>query len=202
MSDRPTFDLTALKAGDRSEFARLVEETSPKIYRLLLKMLGDEADAEDALQDAYLKALRSLPGFEERSSLSTWLYRIAVNEALMTIRKRKPQVGLVEEERDEDGGEATAPSELADFCCLPEHELMSGEGRRQLNQAVQTLSPALRAVFLLRDVEDLSVRETAEALGVSEQVVKTRLLRARLKLREALSAYWSERVAAQKDEGE
>lgn len=201
MSDRPNFDIAALKAGDRSKFARLVEETSPKIYRLLLKMLGDEADAEDALQDAYLKALRSLPNFEERSSLSTWLYRIAVNEALMVIRKRKPQVALGED-NGEDAGDAPAPVELADFCCLPEGELMSGEGKRQLNRAVQTLSPALRAVFLLRDVEDLSVRETAEALGVSEQVVKTRLLRARLKLREELSAYWSERVAAQKVEGE
>jgi RNA polymerase sigma-70 factor (ECF subfamily) len=200
MSDGQPHNIAALRAGDRYEFARLVEDFSPKIYRLLLKMLGNEPDAEDALQETFLKALRAVKSFEERSSLSTWLYRIAVNEALMAIRRRKPDVGLAGEvDEDEDG--VPHPVELTDWCCLPEDELVSGEGRHQLNRAVQTLSPALRAVFLLRDVEGLAVRDTAETLGVSEQVVKTRLLRARLKLREELASYWSERLSERKSEG-
>ena len=160
-------------------------------------MLGSEADAEDALQETFLKALRAIKTFEERSSLSTWLYRIAVNEALMAIRRRKPEVDL-----DEDENEGvTHPVELTDWCCLPEDVLVSSEGRKQMNRAIQTLTPALRTVFILRDVEGLNVREAADTLGVSEGVIKTRLLRARLKLREELAVYWSERLAERNSEG-
>jgi RNA polymerase sigma-70 factor, ECF subfamily len=200
MIEKQSYDIPTLKAGDHAEFARLVDDFSPKIYRLLVKMLGSEVDAEDALQETFFKALRALKTFEERSSLSTWLYRIAVNEALMIIRRRKPEVGLAAEEDEKTEG-VPHPVELTDWCCLPERELVSSEGRKQLNRAVQTLSPALRAVFLLRDVEGLSVRETAETLGVSEAVVKTRLLRARLRLREELAMYWSERLAERNSEG-
>ena len=99
------------------------------------------------------------------------------------------------DEEPENDEEPSEPVELADWCCLPESELQSAEARRFLNQAVQKLSPALRAVFVLRDIEGLSVKETADALGINEPAVKTRLLRARLKLREELSAYYAERLA-------
>jgi RNA polymerase sigma-70 factor, ECF subfamily len=187
--------LDALKAGDRSEFARLVELTSPRIYRLALKILNDPQDAEDVLQETYIKALRSLPSFEGRSSLSTWMYRIAVNEALMMVRKRKPGTVSIDEEPDDGEGE-TVPQEIVDWCCLPEKDLLNAESRRFLDIAVQRLSPALRAVFVLRDIEELSVKDTAEALGISEVAVKTRLLRARLKLREELSVYFGERMTS------
>lgn len=186
----------ALKAGNREEFARMVEQYSPGIYRLALKMLGNAQDAEDVLQETFLKALRALPGFEERSSLSTWLYRIAMNEALMILRKKRPEAFSLEDQTtsQEDGESIEEPRDIVDWCCLPENELLSSEARDFLNRAVEQLSPALRAVFVLRDLQDLSVRETAEALGISETAVKTRLLRARLKLREELSAYYGHRM--------
>ncbi|NLG97850.1 MAG: sigma-70 family RNA polymerase sigma factor [Chloroflexi bacterium] len=192
-----TLSIEALKAGDRAEFAKLVEAYSNHVYRLALKILNDPQDAEDVLQETFIKALRALPEFEERSKLSTWLYRIAVNEALMAVRRRKPDHLSLETEKEGEEGEM-APVEIVDWCCLPEGDLLSAEARRFLNKAVQALSPALRAVFVLRDVEGLSVKETAEALNISEAAVKTRLLRARLKLREELSIYFGERVSERK----
>ncbi len=196
-----SISLEALKAGDRAEFARIVELTSPRVYRLALKILNDTQDAEDVLQETYIKALRSLPAFEGRSSLSTWLYRIAVNEALMLVRKRRPDLVSIDAEQD-DGESESAPVEITDWCCLPEKDLLSSESRRHLDDAIQQLSPALRAVFILRDIEGLSVKDTAEALNITEVAVKTRLLRARLKLREILSVYYAERMANQPAEDE
>jgi RNA polymerase sigma-70 factor (ECF subfamily) len=193
-SQEVSFSVKALQNGDRAEFARLVDTYSNQIYRLALKMVTDPQDAEDVLQETFIKALRSIGNFEGRSSLSTWLYRIAVNEALMLLRKRRPDVVSMEEERPDQEGESE-PVEIVDWCCLPEHELESAETRRFLDQAVQNLSPALRAVFVLRDIEGLPVRETAESLGISEVAVKTRLLRARLKMREELSVYFGKRMS-------
>lgn len=192
--EQPSISIDALKAGDRAEFARLVEVYSDQIYRLALKFLGDTQDAEDVLQETFIKALRSVSGFEGRSSLSTWLYRIAVNEALMVIRKRKGATVSIDEEKADSEGESE-PVEIVDWCCLPESELMSAEARRFLDSAIQHLTPALSAVFVLRDIQGLSVRDTAETLNISEAAVKTRLLRARLKLREELSTYFADRLS-------
>ena len=181
--------LEALKAGNREAFA------SGHIYHVALQILGDEQDAEDVLQETYLKALRSLPTFEGRSSLMTWLYRIAVNEALMAVRRRKPQALSVEEPDPDLGGEAESQEmEIVDFCCLPEGELLSAESRRALDQAVQHLPASLRVVFVMRDMEGLSIQDTAEALSLGENNVKTRLLRARLRLRQELSVYFGGRL--------
>jgi len=190
----PAISLDALKAGDRAEFARMVEVYSAQVYRMALKILGDAQDAEDVLQETFIKALRSVNGFEGRSSLSTWLYRIAVNEALMAIRRRKGETVSIDEEKEDEDGQ-TEPVEIVDWCCLPESEMMSAEARGFLDAAIQRLSPALSAVFVLRDIQGLSVRDTAETLNISETAVKTRLLRARLKLREELSAYFGERLS-------
>lgn len=181
----------ALKQGDRAEFARLVDIFSPHIYRLGLKMTGNELDAEDVLQETFLKILRGVRSFEARSSLSTWIYRIAMNEALMVLRKRKVVMLPIDPDPED---ELDKPVEIVDWCCLPENELMDSEAKLFMQSAVQALSPALRAVFILRDLEGLSVRDTSEALGISEAAVKTRLLRARLKLREDLSQYYRERM--------
>jgi RNA polymerase sigma-70 factor (ECF subfamily) len=183
----------ALRTGDRAEFARLVDLASAPIYRLALKMLGDPQDAEDVLQNTFLKALQSLPEFEGRSNPLTWLYRIAVNEALMQIRRRKPQVEIDESVADDDEN-VPLPVQLTDWCCLPESDLLSAESRQALDEAIRTLPEKLRVVFLLRDIEGLSIRETAETLGLTETTVKTRLLRARLHLREQLSVYFGERL--------
>jgi RNA polymerase sigma-70 factor, ECF subfamily len=191
--------LERLQSGDQAEFARFVDAYSPQVYRLALKILNDPQDAEDVLQETFLKALRAVANFEGRSSLSTWLYRIAVNEALMTLRRHKGGTVSIDEDKADEEGQSE-PVEIVDWCCLPERDLLSGEARLSLDRAIETLSPALRAVFVLRDIQGLSVKETADALEVSEAVVKTRLLRARLKLREELSVYYAERLAEKTDQ--
>lgn len=191
----PNLSLLKLRMGDRAEFARLVDAYSQRVYHAALKILDSPQDAEDVLQETFIKAMRALPNFQGRSSLSTWLYRIAVNEALMLLRKRKPEALSVDVPTDEDSDELDEPLQIVDWCCLPESEFLSAEFRNELERAMQQLSPTLRVVFVLRDLEGLSIEESAAALGVSQQVIKTRLLRARLKLREELSAYYSERLA-------
>jgi len=193
-TDKNSISLESLKAGDREAFARLVDETSGHIYRVVLQILGNEQDAEDVLQETYIKAFRSLPDFEGRSSLTTWLYRIAVNEALMMVRKRRPQTVSIEENSTFDAEAESESMQIVDFCCLPEGEFLSSESRRFLDQAIQNLPETLRVVFVMRDVEGLSIQETAEVLDLSESNVKTRLLRARLRLRQELSVYFGGKI--------
>jgi RNA polymerase sigma-70 factor (ECF subfamily) len=186
------FSLDALRSGDRAEFARLVEAYSGYIYRLGLKMLRNEQDAEDVLQETFIKAYRYLPDFEGRSKLSTWLYRIATNEALMLLRRQRDLLSV--DAPYNDAEKLQEPLQIVDWCCLPEAELMSEEARLYLDTAVGELSDALRVVFILRDIDGLSTRDTAEVLDLSESAVKTRLSRARLKLRELLTQYYGEKV--------
>ncbi len=193
MSGSEDFSLEALRSGDRAEFVRLVETYYAMIYRLALKMLNNTQDAEDILQETFLKAYRHLKNFDGRSSLSTWLYRIATNEALMFLRRKRVDFISVDEPLENEQGEQE-PLEIVDWCCLPESELTSAEAQRHLDQAIQNLPPSLRVVFVLRDIQDLSTRETGEVLNLSETAVKTRLSRARLRLREELTGYFGERV--------
>ena len=186
--------IEALRAGDRHEFARLVDTYSGALHRLALKMLGNEPDAEDVLQNTFLKAFQHIGGFEGRSSLSTWLYRIASNEALMMLRKRRSETTFTDTAAEEDEDRISNPVEFTDWCCLPEEEFLSTESKAALDRAVQHLPETLRIVFVLRDIENLSIHETSQALGLSETAVKTRLLRARLRLREELSSYYGERL--------
>ena len=190
--------ISELRAGDRIQFARLVDQYSAPIYRLALRMLGVEQDAEDVLQITFIKAYQHIAEFEGRSSLSTWLYRIASNEALMILRRKRPTVSLDEEPEDADG-ETQLPRELADWSGLPEGDLLDAEARQKLSAAIEGLPARLKVVFLMRDIEGLSIRETSEALELTETAVKTRLLRARLFLREQLSAYFGERLRQEND---
>jgi RNA polymerase sigma-70 factor (ECF subfamily) len=190
----PELSLDTLKSGDREEFARLVDAYSGPIYRMAMKMLGDGQDAEDVLQNTFLNAFKHIRSFEERSSLATWLYRIAANEALMMIRRQRPETTLTDTSLANDEGEDYSPLQFVDWCCLPEDELLSAEARSRLDQAIQRLPERLRIVFILRDLEGLSIEETSQALDLSQTAVKTRLLRARLNLREQLSSYYGERL--------
>jgi RNA polymerase sigma-70 factor, ECF subfamily len=190
------FSLDALRAGDRTEFSRLVEAYSANIYRLALKILNNTQDAEDVLQETFLKAYRHLKNFDGRSKVSTWLYRIATNEALMILRRRKPGIFSIDDPWD-GAEEDQEPLQIVDWCCLPEKELMSSEVRKHLDEAIDQLSHSLRVVFLLRDIENLSTSETAEILGLSESAVKTRLSRARMRLRQELTRYFGEQIARQ-----
>ena len=176
------FSLEALQAGDPEEFSRLVEAYSSKIYRLASKMLTQQQDAEDVLQETFLKAYRGLKTFDGRSKISTWLFRIATNEALMVLRRKRPGTLSIDEPVETEEGEQE-PLQIVDWCCLPEDELPE----------------SLRVVFLLRDINDLSTHETAEVLGLSDTAVKTRLSRARLRLREMLSTYYGEQMDVLQD---
>lgn len=180
----------------RAEFAKVVEAYSGIIYRLALRILENQQDAEDVLQDTFIKAYRGLDSFDGRSSLSTWLYRIATNETLMVLRRRKniPVSVSIEEPLDENDS-IPEPRQIADWCCLPEDELMSNETRFQLEKAIEVLPESLRLVFVLRDLEGLSTAETGEVLDLSETAVKTRLSRARFFLRQQLSDYFNEYMA-------
>ena len=184
----------ALRGGDREEFSRLVDAYSGPIYRLALKMLGSATDAEDVLQNTFLKAIQHLKDFEGRSSLSTWLYRIASNEALMLLRKQRPEIPFSDAVPEDDENSDYTPAQFTDWCCLPEEEFLSYESQTALDHAVRRLPETLRIVFVLRDIEGLSIQETSQALELSETAVKTRLLRARLRLREDLSKYYGERL--------
>lgn len=193
---QPEISIEVLIAGDRAEFARLVDTYSSPIYRLGLRMLGNPQDAEDVLQNTFLNALTHLSSFEGRSSIATWLYRIAANEALMLIRKKKLEVSLEGSDHvnENEAFEDLKPAQFADWSALPEDELLSTEGKKILDSTIQTLPESLRIVFVLRDMEGLSIKETADALDLTETNVKTRLLRARMFLRERLSAYYTEHL--------
>jgi RNA polymerase sigma-70 factor (ECF subfamily) len=192
--------IKALRNRDRAEFARMVDAYSAPIYRLGLRMLGNEQDAEDVLQNTFISALTHLSGFEGRSSVLTWLYRIAVNESLMILRRGKPEVNI-EDVDSSDENDVARPTQFVDWSALPEDELLSAEGKRALDNAIQNLPENLRMVFLLRDIQDLSIKDTADALNLSEANVKVRLLRARLMLREQLSYYYGERMKKEKSNG-
>ncbi len=188
------FSLKALQSGDPEEFSRLVDAYSSKIYRLATKMLNQQQDAEDVLQETFLKAYRGIKSFDGRSKISTWLFRIATNEALMVLRRKHPDTVSIDEPVETEEGEQE-PIQIVDWCCLPEEELLTEETRIKLDAAVQKLPERLRVVFVLRDINDLSTHETAEVLGLSDTAVKTRLSRARLRLREELSVYFTEKTS-------
>lgn len=163
------------------------------IYRLGLKMLNNPQDAEDILQETFIKAYKHIGKFDGRSSISTWLYRIATNEALMSLRKKRPDM-ISFDVPSINESEPQEPMQIVDWCCLPEEEFLSSEGRLRLDEAAERLPESLRIVFVLRDIEGLSTRETADVLDISEMAVKTRLSRARLRLREDLSTYFGKLV--------
>ena len=184
------FDESALvaqaKAGDQNAFAELVNRYERKIYRLAKNITRNDEDAEDVLQDAFLKAYTHLDNFKGDSKFYTWIVRIAVNEALMRLRKRKTDRSVPLDEPVELG-EETVQREIAVWEDNPEQQYSQEEWRRILDEAVDSLKPDFRTVFVVRDIEELSTEETAETLGISVPAVKSRLLRARLALRERLT---------------
>ena len=182
----------AAKRGDDSAFEELVRRYDRNVFRIAQHITQNREDAEDVVQEAFLKAYGNLAQFQEQSKFYTWLVRIAVNEALMKLRRRKPErtVSLDEEIKTEDD---SLPREIADWSPNPEQQYTQAELRDILTRTIQGLPPSFRTVFVLRDVEGLSTEETAEALDLSIPAVKSRLLRARLQLRDRLSRYFQKR---------
>lgn len=181
-------DLVALaQVGDEGAFTELVHRHESRVYTLALKMLRNPADAEDVLQETFINVLRSLKQFRGESTFATWLYRIAYNGTLMRLRKSSMAVSLDEAI---EGDESEIPRELTDWSHDPESALLNQETRSEMQAAVDTLSTPLRSVFILRDVDGLSTEETAAVLDVSVPVVKTRLHRARMIMRNRLTDYY------------
>lgn len=185
--------VAAAKAGDISAFEALVSRYERKIFRLAQHITQNTEDAEDVSQEAFLKAYEHIGDFQGNSRFYTWLVRIAVNQALMKLRKRRTKdVSLDEEIETEDN---FMPRDVEDWGPSPEERYSQEELARILSQVIGELDPPFRTVFQLRDVDDLSTEETADALGISVPAVKSRLLRARLKLRDKLNRYFLRGVA-------
>jgi RNA polymerase sigma-70 factor, ECF subfamily len=176
--------VAAAKKGDLSAFNELTNRYERRIFRLTMNITQNREDAEDATQDAFMKAFQHLDNFEGGSRFYTWLVRIAVNEALMRLRKRRPNVTSLDQPVATE--EDLIPREIEDWGPTPEQRYARSELNSILTSAIGELDPIFRTVFLLRDVEGLSTEETAEMLGVSVPAVKSRLLRSRLKLRAKL----------------
>ena len=186
------------KAGDFAAFEQLVSGHQERVYRLALRMMGTESDAQEVVQDALLSAWRNLQKFEGKAQFGSWLYRIAANAALMMLRTRRrhPQVSMEEVTAlgaDETGVDGFGAGAGDDWSKRPDDQLQSTELRAAIQAAVDALPESSRQVFMVRDVDGLSTEETAETLGLSVPAVKTRLHRARLALREAISRYFEAR---------
>ncbi|MBI2682925.1 MAG: sigma-70 family RNA polymerase sigma factor [Acidobacteriales bacterium] len=177
------------RGGDINAFERLLKKYDRNVFRIAQHITQNREDAEDVVQDAFLKAYEKLDQFQGNSKFYTWLVRIAVNEALMKLRKRKSDktVSMDDEVETEDG---TLTREFADWDPNPEQRYQQSELGDILGKTIQGLPAGFRTVFVLRDVEGLSTEETAETLGLSVPAVKSRLLRARLQLRERLSKFF------------
>lgn len=188
--------IEALRAGEPAAVGALFEAYADRIYRLALGLLQDPASAEDIVQETFLSAITHLDRFEGRSSLGTWLYRVAYNASIDRLRKRTDEALPPDEpEEDVDTGVALPlPKSFVDWAATPERWQADREVSAEIDRAIAELPQSLRVVFLLRDIEGLSTEETAEALGLSEGATKVRLHRARLAMRERLSVYFSERL--------
>jgi RNA polymerase sigma-70 factor (ECF subfamily) len=189
-----------VQRGQNELFYELVRPYERRVYAAALAILRNESDAEDVAQEAMLKALRGIRQFRAEARFSTWLIQITVNEALMRRRReRHVMMEGIDDQRDEDG--EYTPRDFADWREIPSEALERKEVRQKLAQALASLDRKYREVFVLRDMEKLNIQETAEALGISIASVKTRLLRARLMLRDLLaggSQGWFSRLPFEK----
>jgi len=177
------------RTGDTGAFGELVRRYEGKIFRLAQHITQNREDAEDVLQETFMKAYEHLDQFKGDSKFYTWIVRIAVNQALMKWRRRKTDKSVSLDETI-DTGEDTVTREIAAWDENPEQQFSRDELGGILDTAIQSLEPPYRSVFVLRDIEELSTEETAEALGLSVPAVKSRLLRARLQLRERLTRFF------------
>ena len=184
-----------VRAGDVSAYDQLVRKYERQIFRIAQHITQNREDAEDVMQDAFVKAFEKIDQFQGNSKFYTWLVRIAVNESLMRLRKRSPGK-LVSMDEDVQTEEGSVPRDFADWAPNPEDNYNQAELADILRKTIQGLPPGFRVVFVLRDVDGLSTEETAETLGLSVPAVKSRLLRARLQLRERLSRYFKRKAPA------
>jgi RNA polymerase sigma-70 factor, ECF subfamily len=180
------------KQGDKAALSHLVNTYSERIFNLALRILRKKEDAEDILQETFLTVIEKLHTFDGRSSFFTWIYRIATNASLMRLRKKK----LVFQDfaEDDDYNDSVESRVFIDWTQDPSINLYDQEVKLKIEEAVNKLSDIYRSVFVLRDIEGLSIKETSAILNITEENVKIRLRRARQFLRDYLSDYFEERV--------
>ena len=195
MTDKANEDRATIQQvlkGDYEAFETLVEKYQGRMYRHLRKMVKDDQCAEDLLQETFLNAYRGLEGFSGNSSFSTWLFRIATNNALMFLRKHRPEsVQYDDEVRDYENPSLMTAS--PEFVSTPLDILLSEEGLRQIEEAIDSLPVLYRSVLVLIDVEGLTLEEVSIIMETSIPAVKSRLHRARNAVREILTAYYFDR---------
>ncbi len=184
------------QAGNGHAFATLVNQYARNVYRLALSITGNQADAEDVLQESFLKAYAHLEHFQGRSRFYTWLVRITMNEALLKLRHRRRDRWMPLDERKEGEDGEPLPQEVVEWGENPAEQYRRQELGEILHREIARLEPAYRVVVVLRDMEELSTQEAAALLGLSIPAVKSRLLRGRLKLREQLNKYFQRSVNA------
>jgi RNA polymerase sigma-70 factor, ECF subfamily len=183
--------IAQVQRGQTGLFYELVRPYERRVYAAALAILRNPTDAEDAAQEAMLKALANIRQFRAEARFSTWLIQITVNEALMRRRRERTRMTeAIDDHRDEEG--EYTPRDFADWREIPSEALERKEVRQKLTEALASLDRKYREVFVLRDMEQLNIQETAEALGISVASVKTRLLRARLMLRDLLAGGWEQ----------
>jgi len=180
--------------GDYDAFEKVVEKYQGRIYRHLRKMVKDNQWAEDLLQETFLNAYKGLKGFSGNSSLSTWLFRIATNNALMFLRKHRPE-SLQYDDDIMNEAHASFLTASPEFVSTPLDILLSAEGRKKIEDAIESLPTLYRSVIVLRDVEGFSLEEVSEIMDSSVAAVKSRLHRARNAVRETLMSYYGSRDA-------
>lgn len=184
------------QSGENRAFDELVRRYQDKVYRLSYKILRHEEDAAEALQDAFLSAYKGLRNFKAESTFSTWLYRIATNASLMKYRKRRDgHISLEQSQTPGPRGEEGEPLQIPDWSEQPLEVLLDAETRAVMEEGIQMLPEDDRTVFVLRDIEGLSNAEVAEILELSVAAVKSRLHRARIKLRDRLNRYFQDRLS-------
>jgi RNA polymerase sigma-70 factor (ECF subfamily) len=189
-STRETELIERVLEGEKDLFYELIQPYERGVFLAAASILGNDADAEDTAQEAVLKAYRNLARFRQESKFSTWLFQIAINEAKMKLRKDRRYLyqsidaGLETNEGD------YIPTDFSDWREIPSEALEQSELREALNAALKSLPEKYRSVLVLRDVQQMSIAETATALGISEENVKTRTSRARLQMRDRLAPGW------------
>jgi len=177
-------------AGEKDLFYELIRPYERGVFHAAASILGNDADAEDVAQEAFLKAYRNLAGFRRESKFSTWLIQIAINDAKMKLRKdRRHLYEWIDAGQETKEGDYI-PTDLADWREIPSEALEQSELRKALNEALTSLPEKYRTVLILRDVQQMSIAETAKTLGISEQNAKTRTSRARLQMRDRLAPGW------------
>ncbi len=188
-AERDRILLEQIRSGNKSACDECVRTHAPGVYRLALRLVHSPSEAEDVMQEAFLNAFKGIDKFDGRSELRTWLYRITYNAAMLRFRRKRPEMVSIDEPRDGEE-RVPVPASFFDWSSAADREFERGELRAEMERAIEELPEKYRVVFILRELEELSTEETATALGVTVEVVKTRLHRARLWLRESLTAYF------------